>query len=212
MLSVCCIIRFRREKGMIDFLAESTWEILRTHPSRISPWLTIWRPCVRSETWGWAEGSPAGKLYLRTELISTRSYLETEDSVTQTGSVPKPRQPIHPPLSQYYTWKNVKVFFFFFPKTSIAQIHQDDKVQALEKVHCSISLLLRCSCHSLRKGKYFPEVTNLLLSTFSYLLIIRKCGLTSFNLSCPSQVKLTQWPHFGKLQWKRVNCSTLFPI
>lgn len=57
-----------------------------------------------------------------------------EGSVSQTH-----RQPIDAPLTILHARVDILLFFFFFFQN--AHSHQDDKVQALEKVHCSISLL-----------------------------------------------------------------------
>lgn len=71
------------------------------------------------------------------------------------------------------------IFTELFSELTIAQIHQVDKVLALLRV-CLLKLWSTfrcCSCRSL--GKYLQEVTNLLLSTFSYLPIEPVLSITS---------------------------------
>lgn len=131
MLSVCCIIRFRREKGMIDFLTESTWEILRTRPSRISSWVTIWWSCVHMLrnlrlSWGKSCRRTVPENWADKQQVTSGDwglrYPNWQSSQTQTAN----RCTSHNITPE-------KILSLFF-QTPIAQTHQDDKVQALEKV------------------------------------------------------------------------------
>lgn len=67
-------------------------------------------------------------VYLRAELISSKSSQENEDSVIH-------RNITHEKILCYCFY--FSFFFLFFFKIPIVQMHQVDMVQALEKVHCS---------------------------------------------------------------------------